>query len=98
MPKVSNLDNPEYAAHAWGRYWRLMRWMAAITSIAIVIALVILYSINGWVSIHLYIAAGLGIGVSMLLTAGLMGLVFLSSGTGHDDSIDDPLADDEDLK
>lgn len=97
MPKPSNLDNPDYARFAWGRYWRLMRWMAAITGMAIVIALIILYAINGWVSIHLYIAAGLGIGVSMLLTAGLMGLVFLSSGTGHDDAIDDALADEEDL-
>jgi len=30
----------------------------------------------------------------MLLTAALMGLVFLSSGTGHDDSIDDALDPD----
>lgn len=94
MPKISNLDNPEYAKHAWGRYWRLMRWMAIVTGVAIVIALLILYAINGLVSIHLYLAAGLGIGGTMLLTAALMGLVFLSSGTGHDDAIDDPLSDE----
>jgi len=29
----------------------------------------------------------------MMLTAALMGLVFLSSGTGHDESIDDPTND-----
>jgi len=33
----------------------------------------------------------LGIGFTMLLTSALMGLVFLSSGTGHDDAIDDGL-------
>ena len=40
------------------------------------------------------IATALGIGVAMLLMSALMGLVFLSSGTGHDDSIVDPLEDE----
>ena len=30
----------------------------------------------------------------MMLMAALMGLVFLSSGTGHDESIVDPLEDE----
>jgi hypothetical protein len=32
----------------------------------------------------------------MLLTSALMGLVFLSSGTGHDEAISEPLADGDD--
>jgi hypothetical protein len=39
------------------------------------------------------IATALGIGGAVLLTAALMGLVFLSSGSGHDESIEDPFAD-----
>ena len=31
----------------------------------------------------------------MMLTAALMGLVFLSSGTGHDESVTDLMDDDE---
>jgi len=31
-----------------------------------------------------------------MLTAALMGLVFLSSGSGHDEAIDDPFADEAD--
>ena len=31
----------------------------------------------------------LGVGFTMLLTSALMGLVFLSSGTGHDESIEE---------
>jgi hypothetical protein len=45
------------------------------------------------VSVHFFIATALGVGFAMLLTAALMGLVFLSSGTGHDESVDDRLAD-----
>jgi len=89
LPKPSNLDDPDVAAFAWARYWRLMRLMAIVTVVAIILGLVWLYWQSGFVSIHLYIAAAMGIGVTMLLTAGLMGLVFLSNGTGHDDAIDD---------
>ena len=39
------------------------------------------------VSIHFYIATTLGIGAMMLLTGALMGLVFLSHGTGHDEAV-----------
>lgn len=94
MPRFSNLDDPDYARFAWARYWRVMGWMAAATSLAVVGILGVLFLLHGTVSIHLYIAAALGIGFTMLLTAALMGLVFLSSGTGHDESIDDVLDPD----
>ena len=42
------------------------------------------------------VATALGVGGMMLLTAALMGLVFLSSGTGHDQSVIDPLEEDVD--
>lgn len=92
----SPLDDPRFAAFAWARYKRLMRWMAGVTVTMIALAMILLYRSNGFVSIHFYIATALGIGVAMLLMAALMGLVFLSSGTGHDDAIVDPLADESD--
>ena len=92
----SPLDNPDTAAHAWARYKRLMRFMMTITLLMVGASFVVLYRENGLVSAHLYVAAALGIGFSMLLMSALMGLVFLSSGTGHDESIADPLADSED--
>ncbi|MFM6853869.1 MAG: hypothetical protein ACKOUM_07285 [Sphingopyxis sp.] len=91
MTKFSNLDDPTIAGHAWRRYRRLMRWMALIALVAVIIAISFLYQRNPGASIHLYIAAGLGVLLSVLLGAALMGLVFLSAGTGHDDSIDDRL-------
>ena len=68
-----------------------MRWMALLTLGCVALALGILFYLHGMVSIHLYIAAAGGIFLMLMLTAGLMGLVFLSSGTGHDDSVDDRL-------
>ncbi len=97
MPRPSQLDDPDYAAFAWGRYWMLMRWMTLFTLVCVIGALTFLYISNGWVSIHMYIAAGLGISVAMLSSAGLMGLVFLSSGSGHDETIEDPLKDEVDI-
>lgn len=90
----SPLDDPEKAAFAWSRYRRLMRWMLLITVTMVVGAVSVLYRSNGAVSVHFYIATALGIGFAMLLTSALMGLVFLSSGTGHDDAIVDPLEDE----
>jgi hypothetical protein len=93
----SPLDDPRLASFAWARYKRLMRWMVMVTLAVIAVALALLYRSNGLVSIHFYIATALGIGAAMLLMSALMGLVFLSSGTGHDDSIIDPLEDDREI-
>ena len=90
----SPLDDPRNAGFAWARYKWLMKLMASITLVVVALSLMLLHRVNGAVSIHFYIATGLGIGVSMMLTAALMGLVFLSSGTGHDESIVDPLEDE----
>jgi hypothetical protein len=92
----SPLDDPRVAQFAWARYRRLMRWMLLVTVATVLTALVVLYRSNGLVSIHFYIATALGIGFAMLLTSALMGLVFLSSGTGHDGAIIDPLEEEPD--
>lgn len=93
VPK-SPLEDPIVAHHAWARYRRIMRYMALVTLVVEALVLGWLYHDNGPVSIHLYIAAALGVGVTMLVGTGLMGLVFLSNGTGHDESVIDPFADD----
>lgn len=89
MAPRSPLDNPLNSAHAWARYRRLMVFMGVFTVSLVIIALTVLYWKIGMVSIHFYIATALGITVAMLLMAALMGLVFLSSGTGHDEAVAD---------
>lgn len=94
MTKRSPLDDPRNAAHAWRRYRRLMWWMFGMTTVVVTLALTLIYRQVGMVSAHFFIATGLGIAFAMLLMSALMGLVFLSSGTGHDESVSD--LDDED--
>jgi hypothetical protein len=87
MTRRSPLDDPNIAAHAWARYKRLMRWMFGFTGVVVVVALGLVWLQTGVPSIHLFIATGLGVGFATLLMSALMGLVFLSSGTGHDESV-----------
>lgn len=96
MTRPSRLDDPEYANFAWHRYWRLMRWMFGVTLLVTAIALGTFWWQNGLVSIHFFIAITGAIFGAMMLTAALMGLAFLSSGSGHDEAIDDPFEDEAD--
>ena len=97
MVSKSPLDDPEKAAHAWARYRQIMKLLMAVTIATVLIALGMLYAFNGAVSVHFYIATAIGISFTMLLAGGLMGLVFLSNGTGHDQSVDNRLPDSDEL-
>jgi hypothetical protein len=94
--RPSRLDDPSYADFAWDRYRRLMIWMASGAFVSVLLGLGGLWLILGEIPIHMMIATSLGIFFSVLLAAALMGLVFLSAGSGHDDSIVDPFLGDED--
>lgn len=96
MTRRSPLEDPEYARFAWARYWRLMRWMFGVTIVVTVAALFAFWWNNGMVSVHFFIATAAAIIGAMMLTAALMGLVFLSSGTGHDEAIEDPFEEEAD--
>jgi hypothetical protein len=89
--RPSPLDDPANAGFAWARYFRLMRWMGLFTACVVAACLAYLHAVVGDVPIHLYIATTLGVGFTIMLTAALMGLVFLSSGTGHDEAVDNTL-------
>lgn len=95
MARKSPLDDPRKAAHAWAHYRRMMRFMMLLTVGTVMLALAVLYKQGSAATVHFYIATALGIGFTMLLTGGLMGLVFLSSGTGHDESVSDLSEDSE---
>ena len=82
------LDDPDYAAFAWARYRRILAWMGVATVIVVaaaVAALEIWFGPLSWVAI---LAAVAGFGGTMMMAAALMGLMFLSSGSGHDEDID----------
>ena len=97
MTRRSPLDDPRNSDHAWDRYRRILKIMGLVTLAVVALVLASLYAALGLVSIHMYIATALGVGLTMMLGCALMGLVFLSSGTGHDESIDDPFANNDRL-
>lgn len=88
MTRKSPLDDPVNAAYAWARYRQIMKLLLLATAVTVAIAMVLLFAYNGMVSVHFYIAVALGISLTMLLGGALMGLAFLSNGTGHDESVD----------
>jgi len=89
-----DLSDPDYARFAWARYRRLMAWMALVAVAAVAVAIAYLHAVHGPIPIHMLIATILGIGLSVMLGAALMGLVFLSSGSGHDEQIHDHSEDE----
>ncbi len=96
MPSgASSLDDPEYASFAWARYRALMRWMVLASTLAVICGLGLLRWMAGPVPWQMLALTAGGIFFSVLLAAALMGLVFLSSGSGHDASVADPLAEME---
>ena len=67
-------------------------WIAAAGALLVgAVAALILPFVGAGTAISFAIAVGLGVGASMMLMGALMGLVFMSNGTGHDDSVVDPL-------
>lgn len=87
MVRRSPLDDPPTAQFAWSRWRRMMALTAGITALTVGASFAWFGTGDEPLSIHFYIALALGIGAMMLLTGALMGLVFLSNGTGHDDAV-----------
>jgi hypothetical protein len=72
-------------ADLWARFRRVMGWMALAALVAVLLALIYLKSFGDPVPLHMQIATILGVGFTVLVGTGLMGLVFLSSRSGHDE-------------
>jgi hypothetical protein len=75
----------ERRANAWRRYRNLMSWMATAAVVAILLSLIYLKSSGEPLPVPALVATIVGVGFSVLLGTGLMGLVFLSNSSGYDD-------------
>jgi hypothetical protein len=91
MEHRPGLSDPETARFAWARFRRIL-WYMNLVSVACGLGAVaiLIWSSGGvpWVFALLTFA---GIYLTILLAAALMGLMFLSNGTGHDEQVIDPL-------
>jgi hypothetical protein len=90
MPRhdpIPGKGKPDYgrAAAAWKRYWAIMRWMALLSVVTILLSLIYLKRSGEPIPIQMAIATIAGVGLTMLAGTGLMGLLFVSNRSGHDD-------------
>jgi hypothetical protein len=82
------LDDPAQAAHAWGRFRAIMAWMTAAAGAAAVVAIIVMERVQGPIRLVTKLAVLGGVGGSVMMAGALMGLAFLSSGTGHDEDVE----------
>ena len=85
-PETVRLEQVQRAARAWVRYKKMMKWMLLAAALTVLAALGWLKSLGEPMPIHMIIATVAGVGLSVLVGTGLMGLVFLSNNSGHDDA------------
>ena len=86
MPKHDPVSpSVERTARAWAKYKRLMSWMVILAVTVVLLALIYLKSSGEPVPIHMMIATIAGVGLTVLLGTGLMGLVYFSNESGYDD-------------
>jgi len=82
MPRPDPLPSPRASAIA--RFRRIMTRMALASLITAVIAVAIVAVGDPGLHVHMLIATGFGVFLTVLLGTALMSLVFLSSSSGHD--------------
>lgn len=83
------LDDTEYSAFVWRRFRAMLKWMALASAAAAVAALAWMHVYGGGLTIAVALATAFGVGLTVFMAAALMGLVFLSSGSGHDEVVDE---------
>lgn len=82
-----SLSDPVRAARAWARFRWIMRWVTIVAMLSVVAALFYLQADGSPLTVAVVIATSAGVALSVLLAGALMGLIFLSSGTGHDEDV-----------
>lgn len=81
------LDDPDYAAFAWARFRMLLAWMVLAAAACSACVIVVMAHIQGPLHLVTMLAILGGVGGSVILAGALMGLIFLSSGSGHDEDV-----------
>jgi ABC-type Fe3+-siderophore transport system permease subunit len=76
----------EAAPLDWARYKSMMKWMALASAIAAALAVAWLKATSETMPWQMVVATIAGVGLSVLLGTALMGLVFLSDRSGHDEA------------
>ncbi len=81
------LDDPHYAAFAWARFRGIMAWMVLAAAICVAAVIMAMAHLQGPLHLVTMLAVIGGVGGSVMMAGLLMGLAFLSSGSGHDEDV-----------
>ena len=79
------------------RFWRLIGLMAIVAALAVAGALLGLYAYGTQLRLHVALATSLGVGLTVMIAGVLMGLVFFSSRSGHDEAAYDETRDGDEF-
>ena len=83
MPRPDAVPSPKGSMLL--RFKRAMVWMALLSLVVAVIAVILVSRGDPDIHIHMLIATALGVFFTVLLGTGLMLLTFLSAQSGHDE-------------
>ncbi len=81
------LDDPIYAQFAWARFRTIMAWMIVAAAACVAAVIVVMAYLQGPLHLVTMLAVIGGVGGSIVMAGMLMGLAFLSSGSGHDEDV-----------
>jgi hypothetical protein len=93
MTRPDGLDDKDYAAFAWRRYRAILKWMTLGSALVAGATVALLWWWSGplpWIFAALTFGGVFG---TMVMAAALMGLIFLSNGSGHDEQVSDFIAE-----
>jgi hypothetical protein len=88
------LDDPRYARHAWTRFRRILRAMSAAAMACALAVVAYLWWKDGALPFPFILLTVGGVWATIMMAAVLMGLMFLSHGTGHDGQVEDMISKD----
>ena len=83
MPRHDPAPTPQKALKQ--RFWRIFRLLVLFSVVIGAIAVALVARGHDELRIHMLIATGVGIALTVLVGTGLMTLTFLSASSGHDD-------------
>ena len=68
------------------RFWRIFRLLILLSLVIAAIAVILVSRGDPALHIHMIVATGAGIFLTVLVGTGLMTLVFMSNSSGHDEA------------
>ena len=83
MPVPDPIPSPRETTKR--RFWRIFRILIVLAVVIAAIAVILVSRGDPTLHIHMMIATGLGVFMTVLVGTGLMTLAFISNSSGHDE-------------